>query len=244
MEYDPKDNEVIHLLKKLKDSNGAYPPEMLALRRQGYLKQVADVSAGAGLAVALRNIAKGGKGTAGTSSIAGTVVEALLVVALIAEAGAVTYFYRDKVAEYFRSITSSPKVGEVASPPVISSPIAEVQSTPSPVITITVTGTETLTLTPGTPSGTPSAVLAAGTALPDGETGVGVQSGSTSGPGSNTGGTSVPTSVASDPGDPNDPNGNNGNHYGQTPIPERTKDPGNTSSSTQTSNTGNNKKKP
>ena len=51
MEYDPKDNEVIHLLKKLKDSNGAYPPEMLALRRQGYIKQVAEISAGAGLAL-------------------------------------------------------------------------------------------------------------------------------------------------------------------------------------------------
>jgi hypothetical protein len=235
MEYDPQDNEVIHLLKKLKDSNGAYPPEMLALRRQGYIKQVTEVSAGAGLAVALRNIAKGGKGTAGTSSIAGTVVEALLVVALIAEAGAVTYFYRDKVAEYFRSITGSPRVEEVASPPVISSPIAEMQITPSPVITIT--GTETLTLTPVTPVGTPSAVLAAGTSVPNGESGVDVSSASTAGPsGGNTGEPPVSTSVASDP------NGNNGNHYGQTPIPVRTKDPGNTSSSTQTSNTSNKKK--
>jgi hypothetical protein len=249
MEYDPKDNEVIHLLKKLKDSNGTYPPEMLSLRRQGYLKQVAEVSAGAGLAVALRNIAKGGRGAAGASSTAGTVVEALFVIALIAEAGAVTYFYRDKVAEYFQSITRSPKIEEVASPPVLTSPVAEMQTTPSPVITVTVTGTETLTLTPATPSGTPPTVLAAGTSLPDGETGVDAGSASTGIPGStsstsstgsNTGGTSAPTSVASDP------NGNNGNHYGQTPIPERTKDPGNTSSSTQasTSNTDNNKKKP
>ncbi len=238
MEYDPKDNEVIHLLKKLKDSNGAYPPEMLTLRRQGYIRQVAEVSAGAGLAGALRNISKGGKGTAGASSTAGTVVEALLVVALIAEAGAVTYFYRDKVAEYFRSITRSPKVEEVASPPAISSPFAEMQVTPSPVITVTITGTGTLTLTPDTPSGTPSTVLAAGTTLPEGETGVDAGPASTGIPGStgsNTGGTPVPTSVASDP------NGNNGNHYGQTPIPVRTKDPGNTSSSTQTSS---NKKKP
>jgi hypothetical protein len=244
MEYDPKDNEVIHLLKKLKDSNGAYPPEMLALRRQGYLKQVTQVSAGAGLAVALRSIAKGGKGAAGaSSSTAGTVVEALLVVALIAEAGAVSYFYRGKVAEYFRSITRSPNTGEVASPPMVSSPLAEMQITPSPVITITVTGTQTLTLTPVTPSGTPSTVLVAETVPSDGETGVDVQSsastsipgstGSTSSTDSNTGGSS---SVST-----RDPNGNNGNHYGQTPIPVRTKDPGNTSSSTQTTS---NKKKP
>ncbi len=239
MEYDPKDNEVIHLLKKLKDSNGAYPPEMLALRRQGYIKQVAEVSAGIGLAAALRNIARGGKGAASaSSSTAGTIMEALLVFALIAEAGAVTYFYRDKVAEYFQSITRSPKVEEVASPPVFSSPIVEMQTTPSPVITVTITGTGTLTLTPGTPSGTPSAVLAAGTTLPNGETGVDTGPASTGVPGStgsNTGGTTpVPTSVASDP------NGNNGNHYGQTPIPERTKDPVTNSGATQTSS----KKKP
>ena len=48
-------------------------------------------------------------------------------------------------------------------------------------------------------------------------------------------GTIVTTSVADDPnGDGNnpaistpDPNGNNGNHYGQTPRPDRTKNPGN-----------------
>jgi hypothetical protein len=243
MEYDPKDNEVIHLLKKLKDSNGAYPPEMLAMRRQGYIKQVAEVSAGIGLAVALRNIARGGKGATGASSTAGTVVEALLVFALIAEAGAVTYFYRDKVAEYIQSITRSPKVEVVANPPVLSSPIADMQITPSPVITITNTGTGTLTLTPGTPSVTPSAVLAAGTAVPNDGTGVDVSSASTAGSGgSNTGQPPASTSDPSGPTDPNDPNGNNGNHYGQTPIPERTKDPGNNSSSTQESSTNNNKK--
>jgi hypothetical protein len=232
MEYDPKDNEVIHLLKKLKDSNGAYPPEMLALRRQGYLKQVAEVSAGAGLAMALRNIAKGGKGTAGLSSTAGTVMEALLVIALVAEAGAVTYFYRDKVAEYIRSLTRTPKVEEVAGPPVMSSPIVEMQVTPSPVITLT--GTVTETLTTGTPSGTPSTVLAASTLQPtnNGTTEVGVEAASTDSPGGNTNGTTV---------SPNIPNGNNGNHYGQTPIPARTKEPSNNTSSTQN---GNNKKKP
>ncbi len=239
MEYDPKDNEVIHLLKKLKDSNGAYPPEMLAVRRQGYLKQVAEVSAGAGLAVALKNIAKGGKGTAGLSSTAGTVVEALLVVALVAEAGVVTYFNRGKVAEYFRSITHSPKVEEVASPPVVPSPLAEVQFTPSSVASLTATdiATETETVTPGTPSGTPSVVVAASTTVPGGNN-TGVQSAATSGPSSNPGIPSVSTQA------PKDPKGKNGNHYGQTPIPVRTKEPGNNSSATQASNDTNTKKKP
>jgi hypothetical protein len=236
MEYDPKDNEVIHLLKKLKDSNGAYPPEMLALRRQGYLKQVADVSAGAGLAVAFRNIAKSGK-TTSLSSTAGTVVEALLVVALVAEAGVVTYFNRDKIADYYRSITHSPKVEEVASPPVLPSPIVEMLVTPSPLasLTATVTVTVTETVTPGTPSGTPSPVFAAGTSEPKGTGGVGVQAASTGAPGGNTGGSSV---------SPKDPKGNNGNHYGQTPIPVRTKEQDSNSSSAQGSNETNNKKKP
>jgi hypothetical protein len=241
MEYDPKDNEVIHLLKKLKDSNGAYPPEMLALRRQGYLRHVAEVSAGAGLAVGLKNLAKGGKGTAGLSSTAGTVVEALLVVALVAEAGVVTYFNREKVAEYFRSITHSPKVEEVVNPPVLPSPLVEIHVTPSPVASLTpsVTDTETETLTPVTPSDTASPVFVAGTALPGGN-GAGVQSAATSsGSGGSAGGSSVSTQV------PSVPNGDNGNHYGQTPVPVRTKEPGNNSaSSTQSSTTDNNKKKP
>ena len=241
MDYNPKDNEVIHLLKKLKDSSGAYPPELLALRRQGYLKQVAQVSAGAGLVVGLKNFAKGGKGAAGlSSSAAGTVVEALLVVALVAEAGAVTYFYRDKVAEYVHLITRAPKVEHVVSPPVIPSPFVEMQSQITPslteeAVTPTVTGTESLT--PGTPSGTPSAVLAAGTTQPHGTNGAAVQSASTSGPSSssgNTGGTSGS-------GSSQDPKGNNGNHYGQTPKPERTKESGN-SSSAEESTSKNNKK--
>jgi hypothetical protein len=234
MEYDPQDNEVIHLLKKLKNSNGAYPPEMLALRRQGYLKQVAEIGAGAGLAAGLRNLAKGGKGATGLSSSAGTIVEALLVVALVAEAAAVTYFSRDKVAEYIRSITRSPKVEEVASPPVLPSPLSEMQITPSPVATIT--GTVTESLTPGTPSGTPSTELVAGTTQADGTNGVGVQAASTSVPGgdNNGGGTSVAPGV---------PNGNNGNHYGQTPLPARTKEPEKNTSSTQASS-DRNKKKP
>jgi hypothetical protein len=241
MEYDPKDNEVIHLLKKLKDSNGAYPPEMLALRRQGYLAQVAEIGAGAGLAAGLKNLAKGGKGTAGLSSTVGTVVEALLVVALVAEAGVVTYFNREKVAEYFRSITHSPQVEQVASAPVPSSLLVEMQVTPSPVASLTAsaTATGTETLTPSTPSGTPSVVLVAGTSLPGGS-GAGGQSAATAGSGSTAGSNSGGSPASST----KVPKGNNGNHYGQTPKPERTKEPGNNTSSTQASSDTKNKKKP
>ena len=241
MDYDPRDNEVIHLLKKLKYSNGVYPPEMLAVRRQGYLKQVAQVSAGAGLVIGLMNIAKGGKGAAGLSSAAGKVIETLLVVALLAEAGVVTYFNRGKLAEYFRSITRTPNVENIAAPPVLPTASQEIVLTLTPIDTSTVSWTETLT--PVTPIGTPSLELAVETARPDEESstvnGQSVPSGvSTNVPNSNTDGSSASTQ---------EPNGNNGNHYGQTPKPERTKEHGNNTSSTQSSSeidNNNNKNKP
>lgn len=194
---------------------------MLALRRQRYLSQVAEISGAAGLAVALRNTGKGGKGV-GLPPAAGTVVEALLVVALIAEAGAVTYFYRDKLAQVFRSITSSPKVEQVANPPAVSSPLPGFDWTPSPVFTAAVS------LTPS-PAGTQT-----GTLTPDGTPSPGLAADST--PGNGTGGTTL-QSASTPPA-----NGNNGNQYGLTPKPVRTKESGTTNS--QDSSKDSNKKKP
>jgi len=81
MEIDPKDNDVFQLLKKLKEANGAYPQDLLSLRRQGYLKQVAEVGGGAGLALGLRNTLKSGRG-AGLPPTAGTLLEACLLLPL------------------------------------------------------------------------------------------------------------------------------------------------------------------
>ena len=229
MEYDPKDNEVISLLKKLKESNGAYPPEMLTLRRQGYLRQVAEISGGAGLSMGLRNAIKGGK-AASLPPAAGTVIEALLIIALVAEAGAVTYFYRDRIAQVFRSVTSTPIVQEVANPiqPILPSPIPENETaTPSPVSTVT----ETLT-----PVGSPTLELAADPTEENSGNSVNGVSGVTSDPGSNGSTQTVATQSPED-------NDDNGNHYGLTPKPVRTKEPGNSVSATQESNT-NPKKKP
>ena len=220
MEYDPKDNDVIHLLKKLKDSNGSYPQEMLASRRKGYLKQVAEISAGAGLAMGLKNLAKSGGKTASMSSATGTVVEALLVVALLAEAGAVTYFYRDKIAQYYRSITdtNSSYVEEISNPPVLSSPTPEIEGTPSPMMTET--GTLTPVVTPSL-SVTPSLEMASDP-TDQNVTSNSVDAGSQSG--SNE--VHVASTQAPNVSDTNN-GGNNGNHYGQTPLPERTKENGN-----------------
>ena len=223
MEYDPKDNDVINLLKKLKDSNGSYPQEMYELRRERYLKQVAEVGAGIGLAGGFRNVLKSGK-IAGLPPATGTIIEVLLVVAILAEAGAVTYFYRDKLAQYFQSTTDTPKVEQVSKPPAYISPSPELELTPSPVAT----GTETLT--PATPSITPTdEILVQSTQEPSMNSNTG-----SGGSVSSTGATSAAGGQAAST---EAPKGNNGNHYGQTPLPVRTKVPGNNSNSSSSSST-------
>lgn len=226
MEYDPKDIDVISLLKKLKHAGGGYPRELLAPRRQGYLNQVAAAIGGAGLALGLKETLKSGKGPGpGPSSAAGTLVEALLVVAIIAEAGAVAYFYRDKVADFFQSFSNGPKVEEVSHPPVLPSPVSEIELITTPVET----PTPTLTLA-DTPVSTPSVELAAEPTQrkqEDTSTGSNPDAGGADAGGSPSGTTSVSTPA---PNDNTGTNGNNGNHYGQTPKPERTKEPGNDNS--------------
>src|SRR5512133_3267717 len=127
MAFDQTDIDVFQLLKKLKAANGAYPQELLASRRQMYLRQVAEVGGGIGLAAALKNTVKNGGKAVGLPPLAGTLLESLLVVAIVAEAGTVTYLYRDKIKEVFQSITNSPNVEQISSPPVLSSPIPGVE---------------------------------------------------------------------------------------------------------------------
>ena len=221
MDYDPKDIDVIDLLKKLKDAGGAYPQEMLALRRQGYLHQVAEAIGGAGLALGLNETLKSGKGAgAGASPAAGTLVEALLVIAIVAEAGAVAYFYRDKVVDFFQSFSNEPRVEEVSNPPVQSSPLPDIE------FTMTLVETPTLTLT-NTPISTPSVELVAQPT--DGTQENSSTSGDSDGAAGSGGGGSQSVSTPN-PNANNNDNGNNGNHYGQTPKPERTKEPGNDNS--------------
>lgn len=227
MEYDPKDNEVINLLKKLKETNGAYPQEMMAMRRQGYLRQVAEISGAAGLAMALKNTVKSGGGT-GSPPAAGMLIETLLVVAIVAEAGAVAYFYRGKLAEFFQSFSNEPRVEEVSKPPVMPSPFPEIEITPSPVATGTETALSTLTLEfvlEPTQQGEESSqsVSTPGPSGSDGNPpGLTPQPDRTEGPDNN----GNPPGMTPKPDTTEDPD-NNGNQYGLTPKPDRTKKPGN-----------------
>lgn len=196
MEIDPKDQEVVDLLTKLKSDNGGYPPEMLAARRQTYLNHAAGMGLGAGLGTVLKNAAKNGNGATFTPPTAGTLLEVTLVVAIVVEAGALAFFNRDKVVDFFKSFSTEANVQEIASPPVITSPFPELGISGTP---ITAVSTETAS---EVPTGTPVPGITDDLTINNSE---------------------GATLISSTP-NPNGNNGNNGNHYGQTPKPERTKE--------------------
>ena len=196
MEIDPQDEEIIRLLTKLKNAGAAYPEDMLAARRQSYLKQMAEIGMGFGANGGIKNAAKHA-GSSSVSPATSTLLEGALVVAIIAETSAVAYFYRDKLTDLFKTITTVSKVQEVTPPPALTA--LEVQGvTPSPAVTSTL---PSATIS-ASPSGT--IVTLSSTPMP----GVVNKNG-------------VVNQANSTPA----PNGNNGNHYGQTPKPERTKQP-------------------
>ena len=202
MEFEPQDQKVVELLTKLKGENESYPSDMLAARRQAFLNNMAGAGLGVGTGSALNQPAKGGGGSGAAPLTVGKVLEVALLVAIVAEAGALAYFYRDKVVDAFRSISSPSQVQEIASPPVATFPFPELGISEIPSSAV--------------PTGTASE-MATSTQVP------GVADDPTSD-------NNVAVTLTDSTPDPsvnnenNGPNGNNGNHYGQTPRPERTKD--------------------
>jgi hypothetical protein len=139
MEFDPHNDEVIKLLTKLKaSSNGAYPPELLAARKAHYMQQVTQVGIAAGTGLGIKEILSGGNGP-GIPPAMGTLLQAVLVVAVVAEASVLGYIYRDKLAELLNISSGNPKVEESLNPPAVTSPIPQIQSTASPIVTETQT---------------------------------------------------------------------------------------------------------
>ena len=207
MGFDAQDKEIVRLLTKLKDIDGKYPPDLFAARRQGYLRQMGEIALGIGVGVGIKNLAKGGKIPV-LSSVTSTVLESALVVAIIAETGTVAYFYRDKLADLFQTITKEVD-GHAITPPPLHTELAIQGVTPSRAVTATL----------------PSATVAVS------PTGTELSSTSTPMPGvveQDSGTISANSTPA--------PNGNNGNHYGQTPKPQRTKEPENHNNQLQRDN--------
>lgn len=189
MELDPKDYDVVKLLTKLKYKEEAYPSDLLTSRRQNYIRRVAEMGVGFGIAAGLRTTIKSGAKGGGATSTAGGLLETVLVVAIVAEAGTAAYFYRDKISEIIQSYSSQAQVQEVSSPPDFSSPLPvtdlpDTLGTPSPTVTPTVTFVPALA---GDDNGNDD------------------------------------TQANATP----DPKGNSGHHFGQTPRPDRTREPGN-----------------
>jgi hypothetical protein len=199
MELDPNDYDVVKLLTKLKNSNGAYPPDLLTPRRQNYIRRVAEIGLGFGVAEGLKTTIQSGSKAGSLSTVtASGLIEAALVVAIVAEAGAAAYIYRDQIAEFIQSYTSQPQVAEITSAP-------ETEFSPN-LPNVIIEDPEDISATPSaveTPSETPSALTSAANNNQDNQNNPGNQAVSTP-----------------------DPNDNNGNQYGLTPKPDRTKEPG------------------
>jgi hypothetical protein len=146
MGYDTQDQEVIKLLTQLKKTGAEYPQDLLVVRRQRYLVRMAQIGLGVGTNMGNKN-----QRASGPLPAAGTLLETILLVAIVAEASAVGYFYRDKVTDFLQKITSPAVVEEVSTLPVPT--VFETQAmTPSPFLTATVTSPTLAQSISGTPA--------------------------------------------------------------------------------------------
>jgi hypothetical protein len=218
MERQSKDQDVVKLLRKLKDTEAKYPEQMFVARRHMYLRRMAEIGMGIGVDTAIKETPKAPPPSS-ASPVTSTLLEAALVLAIVVEASAVAYFYREKLADFFQTITSEPRVQEVTSLPVASTAPAFEGLTPSPVAASL---TPSVTLASPTLSSSPTGVSVTLTRTPI--PGIAEEESSGSGGASQANSTPVPDGNAGNPLDHDD----QGNHYGQTPQPERTIEPGGT----------------
>ena len=193
------DQDVLRLLTGLKNTESAYPSEMIQSRREAYTRQ----------AVAMAVLMKAGQNTSKTSSTAsnsplsnsiakliphaGKVMEIILVTAIALEALAVAYIYRDQISDFLIETFSSRVVNpteDLASPSLKAPSVDDDSTTDTPEPTITVTVTEEPTTTPNIPTNS----------ITDSDSNA-----------------SNDEQVDSTP----EPKDNPGNHYGNTPKPDQ-----------------------
>lgn len=217
MRSNVQDQEIVKLLTKLKDAEHGYPQELLAARRQRYLEQVGTVAVGLGAGQVISEAVKNVRTPPASPSATNALLEAALVVAIVAEAGTVAFLYREKVADFLRTLNPSPNVQEVTPPPVGQPSQASISISFTPGLTSTVV---TPTISPS-PTGTASLItetLSPGDVVDETDPIIEIPTQAVA--------TQVPPTQAVSTPVPNEENGDNGNHYGQTPKPERTIEPG------------------
>jgi hypothetical protein len=229
MEVEPQDQDIVRLLTKLKNTEGQYPEHMFVARRQMYLKQMTEIGLGIGADAGLKQAAKNPNPPT-VPPVTSTLLETALLVAILVEASAVAYYYRDKLADFFQTITSEPRVQEVNPLPVVATSVEIQGVTPSPVITPTIPSA-TLLASPTDIEVTPTGTPIPGVADDNNPNRTNNTSNSSSGAG--TGQTdSIPVPNA------NDDKQNQGNHYGQTPKPDRTIEPNSDNANSDQGNSG------
>ena len=199
MGFDAEDKEIVRLITKLKNTDGAYPPDLLATRRQRYLKQMGEIGLVVGAGASLKNAIQGSKASA-VSSTTSTVLESALIVAIVAETGTVAYFYRDKLASLFHSVTKETKVQQASPSPVHTEP--EILGVTLAPAVASMLPSEAVVINP-------TEIEISSTPIPDVVENNAVNATSAVNP----------ANVTEAPKD------NNGHHYGQTPKPARTKEP-------------------
>jgi hypothetical protein len=213
------EKDIFDLLASLKNAGNQYPPDLMQSRRELFAKQAASAAIAmhaAGIKQELSGASQATAGVTGIGSSVGSLLETILIIALIVEAGIATYIFRDKIADLISSIIS-PRVEQIATPADDSSlPVGNIPATID--VTSSASPAATLTVTP-----IPSITLTAGSQINDGNN-------------NGDGGQAVSTP---------DPNGNNGLHLGQTKQPpnepQATKEP--SDNSTNDSSSGNKKNK-
>jgi hypothetical protein len=236
MRSNVQDQEIVKLLTRLKEAERGYPEELLAARRKHYLEQIGTAGLGLGAGKAVSEAVKNAKSppTSASSSVTSTLLETVLVVAIIAEAGTVAFLYRDKVADFLRTFNTTARVQEVTPPPILAPSQAPALATSTSISTFTPAVTSSVVMATISPSPTGTAAGVTQTPAPgdvvediNPAPGLPTQAVATQVPPTQPVATqNPPTQVVSTP-IPDEDNGDNGNHYGQTPKPERTIEPGN-----------------
>jgi hypothetical protein len=204
MELDPKDYDVVKLLTKLKYNHEIYPKELLTPRRQIYIQRVAEIGLGLGVSSGLKTTVKSGNRS--LSTIAGGLIETLLILAIVVEAGAAIYIYREEISALLQSRLVQTKVEAVTPVPetALSPNLPEAILTEPPEVTTTPLASET-------PTGT---IVASVAANDNTSNNTGIQGNSTPGPNGNNGNqyglTPKPDRTREPGGGGNDNNNDNG----------------------------------
>ncbi len=141
MDFEPHDQDIIGLLTRLKDTSGEYPEQMRVARRQRFLKHMAEIELGISGDRAGRKPA-GRKKPPGASSTTGTLLQTVIIAALIAEASLMAYFYREQLADFFKTITTGPGIEQLTPAPVVPTPLEIQGLSPSAAVASTATAAD------------------------------------------------------------------------------------------------------